>query len=65
MSDEGISKESFAVLLDRAGLTVPEAEAEELRAAYFYVKEMAARVRTPRGREAEPAHIFALPHPEV
>lgn len=55
-----ISKDEFAVILARTGLKVDEDEAEELRAAYKYVQEMAARVRTPRGREAEPAHIFTL-----
>lgn len=61
MSDEIISKDDFAVLLARAGLTLPEAQAEDLRAAYRHVKAMADRVRTPRGREAEPAHIFVFP----
>ena len=61
MSDE-ITPEAFAVLLERTGLKVPPEEAEELRKAHRYVTEMAARVRTPRGREAEPAHVFSLPY---
>lgn len=61
MSDETISTEDFAVLMKRVGLKASPEETEELRKAYRYVLEMAARVRTPRGREAEPAHIFALP----
>lgn len=62
MSNETISKDDFAVLLARAGLTLPEAEMEDLRNAYGHVRAMAARVRTPRGREAEPAHIFVFPN---
>jgi hypothetical protein len=62
MSDATISKEAFAVLLDRAGLTKLDAQqVDDLCAAYKHVQQMAARVRTPRGREAEPAHIFVMP----
>lgn len=62
MGEPTISKQDFDVLLARAGLTLDEKQAEDLRHAYKYVQAMAERVRTPRGREAEPAHIFVFPH---
>ena len=62
MSDETISTEAFAVLLARAGLTkLTDEQIEDLRAAYKHVQAMAERVRTPRERAAEPAHIFVMP----
>lgn len=62
MSEETIGKEAFAAILAEAGLTkLSDEQVEDLRAAYKYVKEMKERVRTPRGREAEPAHIFTIP----
>lgn len=66
MTQEVISKETFDVLVARAGLQkLDEAQTTDLRDAYKYVQAMAARVRTPRGREAEPALIFVLPKPEA
>jgi len=66
MSNAAISKESFAVLMERAGLVnLDEAHAADLHDAYKYVQMMAARVRTPRDRGAEPALIFALPTPDA
>lgn len=62
-SETPISKEEFAALMKRAGLSLPDDQTERLRDAYKYVAEMAQRVRTPRGREAEPAHIFVAPKP--
>jgi hypothetical protein len=62
MSDDIISKQDFAVLMAQAGLTLTEEQTEDLRQAHKFVRAMADRVRTPRGREAEPAHIFVVPH---
>lgn len=55
-------KAEFDALLDRSGLTVTEAQREELRVGYCYVKAMATRVRGhgKRPREAEPATIFRV-----
>lgn len=64
MTAKEISPEAFAVLTDRAGLTLSPEQSEELRGAYRFVQEMTARVRTPRDRSAEPAHIFTLPVPD-
>jgi len=66
MSNTAISQEAFAVLMERAGLSsLNEAHTAELRDAYKYVQMMAARVRTPRERGAEPALIFTLPVPDA
>lgn len=62
MTDDTISKQDFAVLMAQAGLTLTDEQSEDLRQAHKFVRAMAARVRTPRGREAEPAHIFVFPH---
>ncbi len=62
MTEPEISRTDFAVLMNRAGLSLDEKQTEELRHAYKYVQAMAARVRTPRERAAEPAHIFVFPH---
>ena len=61
---EPISRERFAVLLERAGLQklTPE-QVEELRRGYRFVERMARTVRRPRDRAAEPAHIFVHPKP--
>lgn len=61
MSDATISKQDFAVLMSQAGLSLTEEQTEDLRQAHKLVRAMAERVRTPRGREAEPAHIFVFP----
>ena len=63
MTDAPITPEDFVVLVRRAGLTLDEAQIDDLLQAYSSVQAMVARVRTPRGREAEPAHVFALPSP--
>jgi hypothetical protein len=56
-----ISEAEFAVLAKRAGLNLTDQQRAELYQGYGFVEEMIARVRTPRGREAEPAHIFVFP----
>ena len=44
--------------LARAGLDVPERERQEIAGAAHFIEERAERVRKPRGRMAEPAHIY-------
>ena len=56
-----ITEADFAALVKRAGLTLSDAQKAELFKAYAYVEVMVERVRTPRGRAAEPAHIFGFP----
>ena len=61
MSEESISPERFAVLVERAGLKLTPEQFEELRQAYPLVERMIRTVRRPRDRAAEPAHIFIRP----
>jgi hypothetical protein len=56
-----ITEAEFATLVKRAGLTLSDAQKAEIYKAYGYVETMIEQVRTPRGREAEPAHIFVFP----
>lgn len=56
---ETIPAEAFRALLDRAGLSVKPEHFEEMREAYTLLQAMRERIRTPRGYDAEPAHIFA------
>ncbi len=53
-----ISRTDFDALVRGAGLTLTEAQTVELHQAYRYVEAMAEVVRTPRGRDAEAAHVF-------
>jgi hypothetical protein len=53
-----IPTEAFEFLLARAGLKLTEEQKAELKAVYAGVAEMAERVRKPRGRMAEPAHVY-------
>lgn len=53
------SREDFAALIRRTGLTVPEAKIDELYGVWPHYERMFERLRSPaRGREAEPAHTF-------
>ena len=61
MSEEPISKERFAVLVERAGLKLTPEQFEELRHGYRFVERMIRTVRRPRDRAVEPAHIFVHP----
>ena len=58
---EPISSERFAVLVERAGLTLTREQFDELRQGYRFVERMIRTVRRPRDRAAEPAHIFIQP----
>jgi hypothetical protein len=52
-----ITDEAFEFLLARAGLSLTDEQKAELKTVYAGIAEMAERVRKPRGRMAEPAHI--------
>ncbi len=45
-------------LLARAGLDLSEAQKADLKSVYAALAQMAERVRKPRGRMAELAHIY-------
>jgi len=53
-----ISDEAFDFLLARAGLKLTDEQKAELKSLYSGIAEMAERVRKPRGRMAEPAHVY-------
>ena len=53
-----ISDEALDFLLARAGLDLSDAEKAELKTVYAGVAQMAERVRQPRGRIAELAHVY-------
>jgi len=53
-----ISDQALDFLLARAGLDLSEAEKAELKTVYAGIAQMAERVRQPRGRMAELAHVY-------
>ena len=53
-----ISDEALDFLLARAGLDLTDAEKAELKTVYAGIAQMAERVRKPRGRMAELAHVY-------
>jgi hypothetical protein len=53
-----IADEALDFLLARAGLDLTDAQKAELKAVYPGIAAMADRVRKPRGRMAEPAHVY-------
>ena len=53
-----ITHETLEFLLARAGLHLTGEQKAELMTVYAGIAEMAERVRKPRGRMAEPAHIY-------
>jgi hypothetical protein len=53
-----ITDEAFEFLLARAGLDLTDEQKAELKSVYAGIAQMAERVRKPRGRMAEPAHIY-------
>ena len=55
---EDITEEALDFLLARAGLALSDAEKAELKTVYAGVAAMAERVRQPRGRMAELAHVY-------
>jgi len=53
-----ISDETLDFLLARSGLSLTPARKEELKGIYAGIAGMAERVRKPRGRMAELAHVY-------
>jgi len=53
-----ITDQALEFLLGRAGLDLTDAEKAELKQVYAGIAAMAERVRQPRGRMAEPAHVY-------
>ena len=53
-----INDETLEFLLARAGLSLTDEQKAELKTVYSGIAEMAQRVRKPRGRMAEPAHVY-------
>jgi hypothetical protein len=55
-----IADEALDFLLARSGLDLTDAEKAELKTIYAGIAAMAERVRQPRGRMAEPAHVYSF-----
>jgi len=55
-----ITDEAFEFLIARAGLSLSDAEKTELKDVCDGIAAMAARVRQPRGRMAEPALTYGF-----
>jgi hypothetical protein len=53
-----IDEAALAFLLARAGLNLTDEQKAELKGVYAGIAAMAERVRKPRGRMAEPAHVY-------
>jgi len=53
-----ITDQALEFLLGRAGLDLTDAEKAELKQVYAGIAAMAERVRQPRGRMAELAHVY-------
>jgi hypothetical protein len=53
-----INDEALEFLLARAGLRLTDEQKAELMTVYAGIAKMAERVRKPRGRIAEPAHVY-------
>ena len=60
-----IPDEALNFLLARAGLALSEAEKAELKRVYSSIAAMAERVRQPRGRMAELAHVYNFTEDDV
>ena len=57
MSDS-ITSDQFDFLAARAGLVLTAQQKADVMATYPHYLDMIARNRKPRGRMAEPAHVF-------
>lgn len=64
MAGNDISREDFAVLVARTGLTLTEAQFERMRISYKHIRRLAELVRAPRDRSVEGAHVFIAPRPD-
>jgi hypothetical protein len=60
-----INDAALDFLLGRAGLGLTDEQKAELMTVYAGIAEMAERVRVPRGRMAEPAHIYNFPEEDL
>jgi hypothetical protein len=58
ITTETITSEQFDFLAARAGLSLSPEQKAEIIGTYHYVAAMVARNSKPRGRAAEPAHVF-------
>ena len=56
--EPSVTEAEFEILVRRAGLTMDEAQRKVLHEVYGHLEAMLDRIRTPRDRGAEPAHIF-------
>ncbi len=57
-AEPSVTEAEFALLVRRAGLPMDEAQRRAIYDVYGHFEAMLERVRTPRGRAAEPAHVF-------
>ncbi len=55
-----IPDQALDFLLARAGLDLTDAQKAELQGVHARIAEMAERVRRPRGRMAELAHVYTF-----
>jgi hypothetical protein len=55
-----IKDEAFEFLIARGRLDLNDEQKAELKSVYAGIAVMAERVRKPRGRMAEPAHVFGF-----
>ena len=55
-----INDAALEYLLARAGLTLTAEQKAELKTVHAVIAALAERVRQPRGRMAEPAHIYGF-----
>jgi hypothetical protein len=53
-----LTDQALDYLIARAGLSLTEAQKAELKSVHAQLSEMARRVRKPRGRMAELAHVY-------
>lgn len=53
-----INDAALEYLLARAGLSLSDVQKAELKNVHAAIAAMTERVRKPRGRMAEPAHIY-------
>jgi hypothetical protein len=53
-----INEAALDYLLARAGLDLTDEQKAELKSVHAALAALAERVRKPRGRMAEPAHIY-------
>lgn len=60
-----ISDEALDFLVARAGLDLTPAQKAELKTVWGGIAEMARRVRQPRGRMAELAHVYNFTAPDI